>query len=790
MGGKIIIRQSAALIAVATLLVACSSGGGGGSTPVAEVTTTTTTAPPPPPPGPTADDFRTVEYERSWGLEAIGAAQAYANGYTGEGVTIGFVDFNFDLATTELNLHPASVGPDAPSVALYEAQTGSTASTDQHGHAVAVIAAGIKNDIDTHGVAYDARVLAVDFFSAVNSQDVTQDGVLYHVSNPWTYITDRGARVVNKSIGFDEGDVILNPPVVTEGYAIDSDAHVVAEGALLVSSAGNNSDPDPSLSNLNTIDTLRDNNILDTGPGAFIIVGAVNKINNIAAFSDRAGVAKNYYMVAPGVNVTFPWNGSLATGSGTSFSAPHVAGAAAIIFQRWPTLTAREVANILFDSATDLGTPGIDAIYGHGLLNVNAALQPLGIATFAVEGNGVAPQVNTSAMVLSNAFGDAAGFRSGLSNIMMLDGYERDFQIDLSSLIDTRSNRTHLQDVLDQRRYWRSSAVALSDSSNIFLALGEDQTRKALRPLLGQAQKDTDPKHDIILEFSGAIAGMHWSAGTGRSLNEALSTHQNTPAAHSMRSITQAFTPAVDTGSSDYIVTGLSLSPTSELKLGISTGENEGTTTHQVNTLREDKNTYAAALRFDRYGASSNFGIQLGTLIEDDAILGSRAAGGLSLNDQSHTAWITVAGEKTLLEHVVLTASVTAALTDPGRVGNSLLRSLESIKSTSFRLGLSTQELFRKDDTISLTAYQPLHVEKAPLTLVSGIARDRATGDVVFGYTPLSLVPSGREIAFEGAYRTRLGLWMAEANLAYRIDAGHVAGKQDASVLFSLSRQY
>lgn len=58
---------------------------------------------------------------------------------------------------------------------------------------------------------------------------------------------------------------------------------------------------------------------------------------------------------------------------GTSAAAPMVSGAAALVLSINPNLTRTQVENILFSTATDLGTPGHDNTYGHGKLNVYAA---------------------------------------------------------------------------------------------------------------------------------------------------------------------------------------------------------------------------------------------------------------------------------------------------------------------------------------------------------------------------------------------------------------------------------
>lgn len=78
------------------------------------------------------------------------------------------------------------------------------------------------------------------------------------------------------------------------------------------------------------------------------------------------GVLKDFGVVAP-----YTINGK----DGTSFSAPYVSALAAMIQQRAPELSALEVAAIIFETADDLGEPGVDEIWGHGLVNPARAMQ-------------------------------------------------------------------------------------------------------------------------------------------------------------------------------------------------------------------------------------------------------------------------------------------------------------------------------------------------------------------------------------------------------------------------------
>ena len=791
--GKGWLAKGLTLGLLSLMIAACGGGGssGGFSAPV-PTTQPPPPAPPPPDPQPVpgAEVFRTAEYNRMGALDAIGAADAYALGYTGEGVIIGFVDFNFVFNSSEVDYHPSSLGRDPNFVAIYEAQIGGTATSDQHGHAVAATAAGIKNNFEIHGVAFDATVLAVDFFSGTNLRQVQQGSILFHVSNPWTYLMDNGARVVSKSFGFDEGDVISNPPVVSERYVLETEAFVVDRDGLLVVSAGNAGQADPSLSNLNLIDVLRDNNLLDGVPGAFILAGAVDQNNVIASFSDRAGVAREYYMVAPGVDLVFPWNGQLVVGSGTSLSAPIIAGAAAIIFERWPTLTAREVRDILFTSATDLGVVGVDNVYGHGLLNLSAALQPLGETTIAVQSTDLAPVVQSSAMMLGGAFGDAAGFTAGLKNIMMLDGFRRDFAVDLSGLVASGRTRASLAAIFEARRDWRASSLTLGGTAALYVAVGEDVARTRRLAVLGQAARDLGLRRDLVLEFSGRLGALDLRAGSGARLADAMADRPLAPYAEPLLSLSQAFSSGLESAAGSYASAGLWLDQRTRLRFGTAIAEVTGAPRHPLEGLRRSTSVQVAAVRLDRYRGLARFGAEVGAMTEQGAILGSRSTGGLALTDRAQTTWLKLDADQMIGPDLSLAFTATVALTEARSVAGSLFGSIGTIASSSFALRLARQGLVKRGDAFSLTLNQPLRVERAPVTLVSGLGRDLETGAVIFGARGLSLTPSGREIGLEAAYRLGIGLWTAEANLAYRIDADHVAGRRDLAVLLNFGRLF
>ena len=56
-------------------------------------------------------------------------------------------------------------------------------------------------------------------------------------------------------------------------------------------------------------------------------------------------------------------------------ASPHAAGVAALILSKNPNLTPEQVRQVLRASATDLGTPGWDPLFGYGRVNAKRAVQ-------------------------------------------------------------------------------------------------------------------------------------------------------------------------------------------------------------------------------------------------------------------------------------------------------------------------------------------------------------------------------------------------------------------------------
>ncbi len=229
-----------------------------------------------------------------------------------------------------------------------------------------------------------------------------------------------------------------------------------------------------------------------------IIVGSVDDQGVISSFSNRAGNLGASYLQARGQRICCVYeDGSLFVTerdgqrfvtlfSGTSFSAPQVSGAAALLAQAFPNLTGAQIVEILLDSARDAGDAGTDAIYGRGILDIARALAPAGTTRLA--GTSTAIALGDDAIVGSSAMGDAlSGQQLGA---IVTDKYQRAYNFDLSNRLRGAAVPQRLYSALDpdvgRRVTVGGGPVAMAFS------LGVDTARDSLgaMPQLRLTQED------------------------------------------------------------------------------------------------------------------------------------------------------------------------------------------------------------------------------------------------------------------------------------------------------------
>jgi hypothetical protein len=263
-------------------------------------------------------------------LDAIGAA-GLDNSLWGRGVTIAVLDSGVmgDATFGQGRLRALDVG--------YGLFADSGAG---HGTAVAALAAGASDDAP--GVAPGADILSI----RVTDADGVSD--MYTIAQAIIMAADAGAQIINVSLGGSGGSTVLM-------RAID---YAMGLGAVVVASAGND-----QASRL-------------AWPAAYapvISVGATDAVQQQVIFSNSG---EQLQIAAPGYFVQTAWvDGERINFTGTSASAPVVAGAIAALMSVNPGMTAQEAWVVLSTHADDAGAMGRDNDYGAGGIDLGWAME-------------------------------------------------------------------------------------------------------------------------------------------------------------------------------------------------------------------------------------------------------------------------------------------------------------------------------------------------------------------------------------------------------------------------------
>lgn len=319
------------------------------------------------------DDDRGLDPTRRggepWNLALVGAPAAWER-TTGTGITIAVVDSGVDSRHPDLRDHLVAsiscIGADGDPGACTE---GGASDSDGHGTHVAGIAlAEADNARGVAGVAPGAGLISVQALQPdrCSRRPCGASGRAADVAAGLRWAVAAGAAVVNLSIGATAGDG-------TDDLARAIDDAWAAGVAVVVAGPGRRSGP----------------SLPADSPA--VVVTAVDADRRLAPYAGGVFEATSA-LAAPGgearaptgdgcdgdraVESAVPVPGGAADGRGclvgTSMAAPHVAGAIALLMATGAS--APEAVRAILDTATDLGEPGPDALYGAGLLAIPAAL--------------------------------------------------------------------------------------------------------------------------------------------------------------------------------------------------------------------------------------------------------------------------------------------------------------------------------------------------------------------------------------------------------------------------------
>ncbi|NRA58744.1 MAG: S8 family serine peptidase, partial [Phycisphaerales bacterium] len=281
----------------------------------------------------------TTEYDQVWGVRRINCEPTHAAGQRGTGVAVGVMDSG--LRHTHEDIFDNFVFG-------FDFETGSSDFSDpfSHGTHVSGTVAAVANGDDIIGVAPEADL----YMLKIGTFFPTSSGTI----NALQWSLDNGIQVTNSSFSLGSSSLLQ------QAYDNTWDAGIIHFAASGNGGGGSVGIP--------------------ARYDSVIAVGATDDRDRRASFSQGG---PDLELVAPGVDVystTSNSDRSYDFFSGTSMASPHAAGVAALVIAAGIEDTNGngrvndEVRQRMIDTAIDLGSPGFDTSFGHGLVNAEAAL--------------------------------------------------------------------------------------------------------------------------------------------------------------------------------------------------------------------------------------------------------------------------------------------------------------------------------------------------------------------------------------------------------------------------------
>lgn len=799
MSGTINSRRPAAglrigcALAALTILSACGGSGGGiSSRPLPQPAPTPTPGPTPgPTPAPTPTptpipptiNFNTAETRRSDGPEFHGAVSAWSAGISGRGSTIAIIDTGIDQTNPEFAGRISDSSADVAGSRGFQAE-------DDHGTNVALVAAAGFNGLGVVGIAYEATIMALRADSpgsCATETDETLDGCTFFdrdIARGVDRAVAAGAKVINLSLGGGTPGTTLKTSI----------SRAASAGVVIIVAAGNDGDstdagddpdqPDPFAAGL-----------LAAGGANVIIAGSVDENGNFSPFSNRAGNGAASFLSARGqaiccvyedgeIKISTEPGGQqfVSLFSGTSFAAPQISGAVALLAQAFPNLTGAEIVEILLTTARDAGDAGIDTTFGQGILDIGNAMSPQGTTRLAG---------SSTALVLGQETGSASPAMGGaLDNValdaIITDRYDRAYIYDIGRGLGGAAIRPRLQGAVDTRSRRVSGGggpvsmafTVSNDAAQPHALRLTPQDARMAQVLAARVALQISPDTRLGFAFSESAEGLvvqmqghsrpaFMIAGGAGGDAGFLRSHDNSAAIRKQLG-SWGFTFSAETGEALFARPG-----------------DRGLPELQQGSPREIRSFGFAA---DRRVGPVEAALSLSWMDESDTVLGA----------YFHDA-LGASGADTMFADANFGVDIARQWRLGGEWRQGFTRARASgfvadgsrFSSRAWSVDMVRRDAFQSGDSFGLRVSQPLRVTGGGLNLNLPVSYDYAAESPGFGLRRVSLSPDGTETIGEFSWHGTLWNGRSAASVFYRKDPGHYSSaSDDAGVAITWARDF
>ncbi len=694
-------------------------------------------------------------------LEVINAHKAHGYGLTGSGQIIAIMDSG--LSTTHSEFSAKTI----TTFGTLDYADGTSASED-HGLFVSSVAAGENDDTDgstIQGVAPSAN-LHLSSYNKINGNS--------YFPTHWANATDNASSAVvqNNSWGVDYQVDTLKSDISTNGWSND---HGVAQkwnssgytanaasATAYITALNNFQDHGVIVYALSNTYSYSDADFQAALPELFsqlneawitavnIEITGSSGSETYTRKSAPCGSTGAYCLGGDGFQVSGAKGAQNGTSSywetnysGTSFVAPQISGAVALLSEAFPSHTPAQITDRLLASADNsffnhdavvtFGNGvkhGYDNEFGHGVLDIYAALNPItsssdnrsmSLYTGSSINDNSSFQFDNSRLLTSSSFGDSLQ-RGLISEVgYAYDDLDGGFKYDLSSHVNA-FNKGAASISLS------SELESLSNSLNTSLILNHNDN-------FNQETESFSIRDDL-----------NTSVTLGASSTPVQSFFESNSDLHDLSNYQTPYLEANEGGIGVNAVYQLS---NSRLLLGVTipieqdNGQTIGTRKSLVSSLELGDSL------------SQSVTLMAGITEDKDSLLGSQGTSAFSLEgSNSITTFTALKAQKQFYDNFSLTGIATFGNTNMSSPSNSFVDSASDVKSSSIAL-IANMKNLSKDDNLSFYVNQPNRVENGSVAIKTSSLAD-SNKNISQTIKNIDLNSSARQINMGFSYRKDL----------------------------------
>jgi subtilisin family serine protease len=746
------------------LLTACGPSGGssgGGSDPITAAWATGSAGPENSTLANTianSSEFKAVDVDfiragsKPHAYRLIKLQNALSTGVTGNGQLVAVVDDGFLTTHEEFSgkvIHEfGDVSPDGGS---------------DHGTHVASIATGNQGTGEIMGVAPQADLHLTsyarsdigDLANATNDA-ASKGAVVQNNSWGWDYsITDAQAVMSGGATAAEAMNSVVGGGSANWQNYIDALDAFQTNGVIVFANANTNLGDVDVIAGLPVLAPELAEAWISVSEVEFTLNPTTEEILSAKILSTPCGQAAEFCLVGDGETyaASDDANDAYESGAGTSYTAPQVAGAIALLAEGFPSLTPEEWRNRLLASAnnnffasnidgtTDFGggvTHGYNDVFGHGVMNVAAALQPIGDVSVVRGANletGTRSSLGNATITTGSGYGDGLTRMLQDQEMAVFDALNGDFKIQADYFVqqDQNTYRSASIDRLQDKGQARTSLSLGDESSNVnnVLYFGAQDGLAQLQTDLGLA--NSLAPNVSVLSFA----------------DTATAIYQN----H-------------ETGFGQYGFYGFSAQHSENVNGSLSGA--------------------GAMAQFDLGNSSLRLGFN--QMVESGAFLGMVGNDAFNTPTLANAQSANLSFDSNLAEGFSVFGGAELGRATGEAVGDGFVTNFDAASFSGFHLGVAKANLLQKGDRVTLSLAQPIRADAGNVTMNLPVGRDK-DGNIIYDQVSGNLSPSGREIDIAASYYMQPDAFSSlQFDVMYALDSGHVAGERSYGVGASFKR--